>query len=461
VPEQVFISYRRQDSTPLAHSIKDRLERKNISVFLDVEDLDGAGLFPERLSEAIAQAKVFICLLGPTTLTGGDWVRREIELACRHRLVLIPVFQPGFDPANRPVSPCVQHLLENQGIKIPSDDTLLGGVLNELVKRVQRVLKPRIPCWVKALAGLVAGLIVGVLLVLLFLTGDGDDCSPPPVPEGAWETNLSDGDHVARTVTFIAENDGHVEGDVWVFVVPSSRRLHPQSENPCQGEGTFSYQNKWEVRVGLGADEDIDSSFDIVVTVADTPRASEFIALTLKGWCQKNEYPGFEALPAGLREVHRVRGLIRTAGLWGPAPTASTAQVGGQVTITSPTANAVIPETAAVSGTYLNPSGDVWVLVFTSYGRWFPQSELPCTGPHTRQEDGVWEVPNAQFSGGADKPFDVIAVLADGEASAFFADKQRFWCEAGFYAGYRTIELPTGIEEKDRIRVYGEPAEAE
>src|SRR5687767_7982168 len=92
---QVFISYRRVESSMVATLIAGELERKGLSVFVDTRSVDGAGPFPDRLHRAIEDCTVFVCLLSATTLA-SDWVREEIAHAHQHQKILIPVFQERY-----------------------------------------------------------------------------------------------------------------------------------------------------------------------------------------------------------------------------------------------------------------------------------------------------------------------------------------------------------------------------
>lgn len=276
--------------------------------------------------------------------------------------------------------------------------------------------------------------------------------TPTPVPE--WKTNLSDGDSVAHLETLIVEYTGQLQGDLWVFVVPAqSGRYYPQSSDSCQGRSIPEAGGKWEMRVWLGVPESTGDLYDIVLAVARTQLDNQFIAGKLITWCRNNFYPGFEQLPDELSEVHRIHKVVRTAGRWGAAPPISNAQIPGEVDIQSLTDNQVVSETTLITGTHRNTTGELWVLVHTVYGLWYPQSTLACAGIHTEFEGGQWQVP-ADFGGQPGDPFDVVVLLAGPEASQFFDSRQQEWCKAGHYFGLLTIELPQGIEEKERVRVY-------
>jgi hypothetical protein len=467
----VFISYRRQDSAQLAYLIKETLERQKISVFFDIKDLDTTGAFPPMISRAIAEAKVFICLLGPHTLE-SPWVCKEIEQAYNLGLTLIPVLQPGFtELANPPDS--VKRLLEHQGVIVPEQVDYLSTTLDAITARVKSALKtPPAALSPKVLyAVLAVEVIVGLILILGIIAGltdslplfDDDDENTPPAPTeapstGVWKTNLSDGDRVAQSITFIAEYTGDLDSDVWFFVQSPNGRLYPQSEDACQGKLAFHKDGRWEVRAGLGTPDasSIGGLFDILITVPRTPEDSQYIAYKLIAWCKQGNYPGFEMLPEEVSEVHRVKNLIRTDEHWEKPPDISNTQLQGQISVASLSEGDTVPDQVTVSGTYQNVVDEIWVLIFPWYGRWHPQSETPCAASHVLKENGQWTAPKVNFGGDSGYPFDIVVALANEEASTFFDRKQQFWCKAGYYPGLYTIELPQGIQEKARLRVYRE-----
>jgi hypothetical protein len=280
-------------------------------------------------------------------------------------------------------------------------------------------------------------------------------CTPSPTPIPEWKTNISDGDQVAQTTTLIAEYSGDLEGDLWVFVVPSTGRFYPQSPDASRGEGTPRVDGKWEIQLGLGNPEDVGAEFDIVLAVAEAPLDNQFIAGKLIAWHQEGEFVGFETMPKEVVEVHRIHRVVRTEERWGRPPAISNAQLVGQVDITNVADKDLVTDTVIFEGEYRDITGTIWILVYPAHGHWYPQSEAPWMGIHTRQEDGRWQVP-VIFGGDEARIFDVVVLLADDETSEFFDTRQRSWCKAGHYFGFLTIELPQGIEEKHRVRVFRE-----
>ena len=116
----VFLSYRRGNSLPLALLIETRLERDHgCEVFVDVTEAERAGELPEYLSRSIARSDVFVCLLGKTTLN-SPWVKREMEMAYQAGKPMVPVFQESFrEPRNLDQEPdYLRKLLRCKGAKL-------------------------------------------------------------------------------------------------------------------------------------------------------------------------------------------------------------------------------------------------------------------------------------------------------------------------------------------------------
>ncbi len=93
---KIFLSYRREASAGWAVLFARELRAQHrIDVFVDTERRDSAVLFPERLSEAIADCDVFVCLLADDTLE-SEWVSEEVRLATEFGKPMVPVFQESY-----------------------------------------------------------------------------------------------------------------------------------------------------------------------------------------------------------------------------------------------------------------------------------------------------------------------------------------------------------------------------
>lgn len=90
----IFISYRREDGKEFARQLQLKLQNLGYEAFLDVEELKD-GVFDQRIIDAIESSKVFLALLTPRYFCRcadeEDWVRKEIECACRCKIHIVPI----------------------------------------------------------------------------------------------------------------------------------------------------------------------------------------------------------------------------------------------------------------------------------------------------------------------------------------------------------------------------------
>ena len=130
---KVFISYRRQDSGGhtgrLADHLLDRLGSS--SVFMDVESIEAGADFTEAIVRAIDDSDAVLVVIGPGWLdaTGsdgkrrlddaGDFVRREIEIALRSDVRVIPVLVgDAAMPAEARLPDSIAQLARRNGIEL-------------------------------------------------------------------------------------------------------------------------------------------------------------------------------------------------------------------------------------------------------------------------------------------------------------------------------------------------------
>ncbi len=136
----VFISYRRQPSATLAQLVHLELEKRGISSFVDVRNIQEVGHFPEHLRQAVREANYFVCLLAETTLE-SEWVREEIRYAHSLDKTLIPVFQESFQiPEGQPDH--IHALLHAQGIQLLEQR---GLYMEEALAKLARMIRPSTP----------------------------------------------------------------------------------------------------------------------------------------------------------------------------------------------------------------------------------------------------------------------------------------------------------------------------
>ena len=91
----VFLSYARQERAS-AETVKAGLEKLGLSVFFDVDSLDGGDAFPDVLDREVKSAGAVVSLWSAHALT-RPWVKIECRIA-KDRGVLIPTAISALDP---------------------------------------------------------------------------------------------------------------------------------------------------------------------------------------------------------------------------------------------------------------------------------------------------------------------------------------------------------------------------
>ena len=137
----VFVSYRRE-RLETARSLVQALEKRNLKVFFDLEELDD-GDFNEKLYDAIDQSKNAIFLMTEGALDGcareGDWVRNELEHVLLKEIKLILVNPSDVNvsfPDTLPQS--LQNIKKIQVTKLDLG-TLFNDSVNKIVRRLEGV----------------------------------------------------------------------------------------------------------------------------------------------------------------------------------------------------------------------------------------------------------------------------------------------------------------------------------
>jgi hypothetical protein len=106
MPQPIFISYRRHDSSFFAARLKDRLEQVFPGdVFLDVSGIEGGADFVQTLRSAVGASKAVLVVIGPAWATAGDgrtrlgeagdFVTEEVATALRAGIPTLPVLIGG------------------------------------------------------------------------------------------------------------------------------------------------------------------------------------------------------------------------------------------------------------------------------------------------------------------------------------------------------------------------------
>lgn len=97
----VFISYRREPvGESLAGRLTTELKHQGYDVFLDVTSMR-AGPFSEQIEKEVQTRSHFILVVTPNSLERcsrpDDWIRREFELAVKHKRNIVPVVADSAD----------------------------------------------------------------------------------------------------------------------------------------------------------------------------------------------------------------------------------------------------------------------------------------------------------------------------------------------------------------------------
>lgn len=86
--QRIFISYRRDDTTPFAEQLFDRLHHEGFDVFLDRFSINPGVNFQSRLYQELSDKAMIVFLESPTFLT-SPWIQLEIAFAKKYRLGLL------------------------------------------------------------------------------------------------------------------------------------------------------------------------------------------------------------------------------------------------------------------------------------------------------------------------------------------------------------------------------------
>jgi hypothetical protein len=146
-----FVSYRRDDSREWAALIADSLERHfgRDAVFVDTEAIRVGDDWPARIERALANATVFIPIIGPQWLAvhdeawrrridlSDDWVRRELETALASGRPIISVLVSGASmPAAQFLPPSLIQLPNKQAVRL-EDKTDIRELVRLLTDRFE------------------------------------------------------------------------------------------------------------------------------------------------------------------------------------------------------------------------------------------------------------------------------------------------------------------------------------
>ena len=151
---EIFISYRRSDSSGFAGRLYDHLKHEfmSSSIFMDVDDISPGTNFAEVLNEQVSMCKVLLAVIGQNWLTASDgeirlhdandFVRIEIEAAFAQNVTIIPVLADGAKmPETDDLPQSLANLAHIQAIRITHEH--FGTDAGRLVRLLRQILDIR------------------------------------------------------------------------------------------------------------------------------------------------------------------------------------------------------------------------------------------------------------------------------------------------------------------------------
>jgi hypothetical protein len=145
---RVFISYRREDSSypasTLHHFLAGKFGSRNI--FFDVESVPYGADFVNRIGRAIEQSSCVIAMIGPEWARrigeDSDFVRREIEIALRAEIPVLPVFVGNLSQIPDGLPPSISSLRNRNGIRMRPGIADQARDLEEIHASIRRLASP-------------------------------------------------------------------------------------------------------------------------------------------------------------------------------------------------------------------------------------------------------------------------------------------------------------------------------
>lgn len=127
-----FISYRRDDEGPSARFVKAELDRYfgPDKIFMDIDDIRTSDEWEKVITKNLRNATILIVAIGKKWLSikddhhrrridlPGDWVRREIEFAIRHKIKMVPLLLGTELPSVEALPPSLKKLNSSQELRL-------------------------------------------------------------------------------------------------------------------------------------------------------------------------------------------------------------------------------------------------------------------------------------------------------------------------------------------------------
>jgi len=274
MPDNVFISYRREDTAGYAGRLYDRLKAAFPGrVFIDVGEIPPGTDFAKAIEKHIEGCAALIALIGKNWSASDrlqdpeDFVRLEIAGALKRDISVIPVLVGGAELPNAATLPeDIQPLLRRQKISI-SDEDWEGGC-ERLVRSLQTVLgPPRKPSNSALRWGLALSVAVVLALAVVWFW-KSRMAGPAPTTSHAPPTTMPEATRAAtdydKSVAKGYENAAKKMGDVANMIggasnpsPPTITSLSPNSGPPgtavtITGTNFGANQDKSVVTIGSG-----------------------------------------------------------------------------------------------------------------------------------------------------------------------------------------------------------------
>jgi hypothetical protein len=152
--KDIFVSYRRSDSSGIVGRIIDRLDTSfgNDRIFRDLDAIDPGQDFGEVINRALQQCEVLLVVIGDEWISAanaagerrldntGDWVRLEVSKALEQGIRVIPVLVEGADMPSASDLPVGLKPLANRNAAQVRDDPDFNGDMEHLCEAISKCL---------------------------------------------------------------------------------------------------------------------------------------------------------------------------------------------------------------------------------------------------------------------------------------------------------------------------------
>jgi hypothetical protein len=239
-PPQIFISYRRKETTAYAHLLKDKLGERfgDSAIFQDIHSIHLGIDFRKEITEAVASCKVLIAVIGPKWQerldekksqpleASDDFVRLEIAAALQRGIPVVPLLLPDAAMPDRDKLPpdlkdlVYRHAMDIRDVSWEEDVGRLAEKLKPHVKS-EEVPPPPAQDWrtILIIVGVLALVtVVGLMSIRYLPTGENTNANRSTNNPVITQPSPTDGP--APTPTAAPEGEtpnpiSNLEGTAW------------------------------------------------------------------------------------------------------------------------------------------------------------------------------------------------------------------------------------------------------